>query len=124
MKQRTQREKLAKAVAIAEQQYKQVLEEIQYLESPFDPEERQRLDETIDKLCKEIQYISNLPDNSSGIGKRCVFIYLIFFCFYLLFLREILQGNCGWDYIILFNFFLFTNILNKEIILYNVTLKK
>ncbi|KAL5288103.1 TAB2 family protein [Megaselia abdita] len=67
MRQKNQKDKLAKAVAVAEQKYKQVQEEIQYLQSPFDPEELQRLDATICQLRKEIQYISNLPDNSTGI---------------------------------------------------------
>lgn len=69
MRQRKQRDKLAKAVSVADQQFKQVQEEILYLESPFDPEELERLDATICQLRKEIQYISNLPDNSNGIGE-------------------------------------------------------
>lgn len=79
MRQRKQRDKLAKAVAVAEQQFKQVQEEILYLESPFDPEELERLDTTISLLRKEIQYISNLPDNSSGIGKNLLYFFW-FFC--------------------------------------------
>lgn len=78
MRQEKQKDKLAKAVALAEQKYKQVLEEIEYLESPFDEKELERLDEKICELRKEIQHISNLPDNSSSIGKKCLH-FVVFF---------------------------------------------